>query len=205
MTIRQEQSQQKSAAVSRPRLRGTLAGLSLLAILAGCNQTDNSANLGVSSDAAATGDQPAAAQQQAAVIQGGCPQVFLRDGTAVYRKYAKGAKDDPEKLLFQATLADTTRRCVLNESQLVVTVMAQGRIVTGPAGTPGTVTMPIRVAATDGTQTLYSQLVQFEATIPADSGTGQFIFSHANIPLPGGSGNFTKLYMGFDEGPYNTK
>jgi len=203
MTIRQEQSQQKSAAALRPRLRGIFAGLSLLAVLAGCNQTDNSANLGVSSDA---GGQPAAtSQQQAAVIQGSCPQVFLRDGTAVYRKYAKGAKDDPGKLLFQATLADTTRRCVLNESQLVVTVMAQGRIVTGPAGTPGTVTMPVRVAATDGTQTLYSQLVQFEATIPADSGTGQFLFTHANIPLPGGAGSFTKLYVGFDEGPYNTK
>lgn len=202
MTIRQEQSQQRCAAVLRPRLRGTLAGLSLLAVLAGCSQTDKGADLGVSSDAAA-GGQPAATQS--AVIQGGCPQVYLRDGTAVYRKYAKGAKDDPDKLLFQATLADTTRRCVLNENQLVVTVMAQGRIVTGPAGTPGTVTMPIRVAASDGNQTLYSQLVQFEATIPADSGTGQFLFTHANIPLPGGSGNFSKLYMGFDEGPYNTK
>jgi hypothetical protein len=180
--------------------------LSLLAILAGCNQTDNSANLGVSSDAAATGGQPAATGQQAAVIQGSCPQVFLRDGTAVYRKFAKGAKkDDQDKLLFQATLVDTTRRCVLNESQLVITVMAQGRIVTGSAGAAGAVTMPIRVAATDGTQTLYSQLVQFEAAIPADSGTGQFLFTHAGIALPGGAGTFTKLYVGFDEGPYNTK
>ena len=180
-----------------------LAGISLLALLAGCNQTDNSANLGVSGEGAGAGQ--AAQQQQQAVIQGGCPQVFLRDGTAVYRTYAKGAKDDPDKLLFQATLADTTRRCVLTENQLQVTVMAQGRIVQGAADQAGTVTMPIRVAASDGSQTLYSQLIQFEATIPADSGTGQFVFTHPNIPLPGGSGNFTKLYMGFDEGPYNTK
>lgn len=176
-------------------------GISLLALAAGCSQTDNSANLGVD----AGGTQQAAGQQQAAVVQGACPQVYLREGTAVYRSYARGAKDDPERLQFQATLADTTRQCVLNESQLRVTVMAQGRLVTGPAGASGTVTVPIRVAATDGKTTLYSQLVQFPVTIPADGSATQFLFSHADVTLPGGAGNFTKLYLGFDEGPYNTK
>ena len=177
-----------------------LAGISLLAVLAGCNQTENAGNMGVTADSTQQ-----AQQQQAAVIQGSCPQIYLRDGTAVLRRSAKGAKDDPSKLLYQVTLADTTRRCVMNESQLQVTVMAQGRVVMGPAGTAGsTVKLPIRVAATDEKQTLYSQLVQFDATIPADTGSGQFIFTH-NLTLPGGSGNFTKLYMGFDEGPYNTK
>jgi hypothetical protein len=174
-------------------------GISLLAVVAGCNQTDNS-NMGVTSDP--SGVETAAQQQtQTAVVQGSCPQVYLRDGTAVLRRYAKGAKDDPQKLLFQATLADTTRRCVLNESQLTMTVMVQGRVVSGPAGSGGTVNVPIRVAASDGSTTLYSELVQF----PVNTEAGQFVFTQANVTIPGGSGGFTKVYVGFDEGPYNTK
>jgi hypothetical protein len=174
-------------------------GISLLAVVAGCNQTDN-ANMGVTTDP--SGVQTAHQQQTGtAVVQGACPQVYLRDGTAVLRRYAKGAKDDPQKLLYQVTLADTTRQCVLNENQLVVTVMVQGRVVEGPAGTGGTVNVPIRVAATDEKTTLYSELVQHSI----NTTTGQFVFTQANVALPGGSGGFTKVYVGFDEGPYNTK
>ena len=175
-------------------------GISLLAIAAGCTQTDKPADMGVTSDP--SGKETAAQQQtQTAVVQGSCPQVYLRDGTAVLRRYAKGAKDDPQSLVFQATLADTTRRCVLNESQLVMTGMVQGRVVTGPAGSGGTVNVPIRVAATDGKTTLYSELVQHTVNTEA----GQFVFTKGDVALPGGSGGFTKVYVGFDEGPYNTK
>ena len=176
------------------------AGLSLLAILAGCNQTDKPADLGITSDP--SGAQTATQQQTGtAVVQGSCPQVYLRDGTSVLRRYAKGSKDDPQNLSYQVTLADTTRQCVLNENQLVMTVMVQGRVVTGPAGSGGTANVPIRVAATDGKTTLYSELVQY----PVNTQAGQFIFTKGDVALPGGSGGFTKVYVGFDEGPYNTK
>lgn len=173
-----------------------LLGVTLLAIVTGCNQTDKTTDLGVSS-----GQQ--AASQQPAVIQGACPQVYLREGTAVHRTYAKGAKDDPQKLIYQATLAATTRQCVQTANELKVTVLAQGRIVSGPAGNPGAVTLPIRVAASDGENTLYSNLNKFSVTIPAE-GTAQFVFTEANVVIPGGAGSFAKIYVGFDEGPYNT-
>ena len=180
-------------------------GISLLAVVAGCNQTDKPADLGLSSDTAGTQASATAQQTQPAVVQGSCPQVFLRDGTAVLRRYAKGGKDDPSKLLYQVTLADSTRQCVLNENQLVMTIMVQGRIVTGPAGAAsGTVNVPIRVAASDGSNTLYTDLVQFPVTIPSD-GTAQFVFTKNNVAIPGGSGGFVRAYVGFDEGPYNTK
>jgi hypothetical protein len=127
-----------------------LLGVSLLAIVTGCSQTDKTTDLGVSS-----GQQ--AASQQPAVIQGACPQVYLREGTAVHRAYAKGAKDDPQKL-----------------------------------------------AASDGENTLYSNLNKFGVTIPAE-GTAQFVFTEADIVIPGGAGSYAKIYVGFDEGPYDTK
>ena len=192
----------KSACRGETHVIGTigrrLLGISLLAVVAGCSQTEKSADLGVSS-----GEKQQAASQQPAVIQGACPQVFLREGTAIHRAYAKGAKDDPQKVLYQATLAATTRQCVQTADSLKITVMVQGRIVSGPAGSPGAVNLPIRVAASDGEKTLYSNLSKFSVTIPPE-GTAQYVFTDANVVIPGGAGSYAKVYVGFDEGPYGT-
>ncbi|QRM54581.1 hypothetical protein [Sinorhizobium sp. BG8] len=178
-----------------------LAGLALLAALAGCSQTDKTDPLGTADNSA---QKTAAAEQQAPVIQGACPQLYLRDGTAVHVAYAKGAKNDPKQVLYQATLANTTRQCRLNEDQLTMTVMVQGRVVVGPAGKAGPVTLPIRVAAADEDKTLYSELRKLTVDVPED-GAAQFVFTDDQVAIPGGAGTFTKVYVGFDEGPYNTK
>ena len=169
-----------------------LLGISLLVVIAGCNKTDTGG--AIDAGGSATAPTPA-------VIQGACPQVYLLDGTANYRTYAKGVKDDPTKIVYQASLADTTRQCVQNESQLVMTVVVQGRVVSGPAGGAGTVNLPIRVAATDGKNTLYSELTQYPVDVQTGTGSAQFIFTKTNIALPGGAGDFAKIYVGFDEGP----
>jgi hypothetical protein len=174
------------------KISSRLLGISLLVVIAGCNKTDTGG--AIDAGGGATAPTPA-------VIQGTCPQVYLLDGTANYRTYAKGAKDDPTKIVYQASLADTTRQCVQNESQLVMTVVVQGRVVSGPAGGAGSVNLPIRVAATDGKNTLYSELTQYPVEVPAGVGTSQFIFTKTNVALPGGAGDFAKVYVGFDEGP----
>lgn len=168
-----------------------ILAISLLAIVAGCNKTDSGGAIDAGGSAAAP---------TPAVVQGSCPQVFLLDGTAVYRTYAKGAKDDPTKLAYQASLADTTRQCVQSNNALTMTVVVQGRVIAGPAGGPGTVNLPIRVASSDGNTTLYSELTQFPVQVTND-GAAQFIFTKANVTIPGGAGNFAKVYVGFDEGP----
>ena len=178
------------------KVSSRLFAISLLALAAGCNKTDTGGAIDAGGSAAAP---------TPAVIQGTCPQVYLLDGTAAYRTYAKGAKDDPTQIVFQASLADTTRQCVQSDSQLVMTVVVQGRVVSGPAGGPGTVNLPIRVAATDGEKTLYSELTQFPVEIAAGAGASQFIFTKADIALPGGAGDFAKVYIGFDEGPASGK
>lgn len=178
------------------KVSSRVLGISLLLIAAGCNKTDTGGAIDAGGSAAAP---------TPAVIQGACPQVFLLDGTAVHTSYAKGAKDDPSQVIYQATLVDTTRQCVQNESQLVVTVVVQGRVVAGPAGGASSVNLPIRVAATDGENTLYSELTQYPVAMQPGAGAAQFIFTKANIALPGGAGSFAKIYVGFDDGPQGKK
>ncbi len=66
-------------------------------------------------------------------------------------------------------------------------------------------TLPIRVAATDGEKTLYSELTQYPVEVPAGSATTQFVFTKADVTLPAGAGAEAKVFVGFDEGPYRAK
>lgn len=181
--------------MSGSRSRHLLA-MSVLLAIAGCNKTQTGG--AIETGGSANASTPA-------VIQAACPPVTLRDGTASYRTYAKGGKDDPTKVVYQASLADTTRQCVQSEDALKVTVVAQGRVVAGPAGGPGKLTMPIRVAATDGEKTLYSELTQYPVEVPPGSTNTQFVFTKADVTLPAGAGAEAKIFIGFDEGPYRTK
>ena len=175
--------------------RGLIAA-SLLAALAGCNTSEKPLDGTVTPATTEVTPPPGTP-----VVEGSCPQVFLRDGTAYLRTYAKGGNNDPTKVVFQASLAETSRSCTMTESNLVIKVVAQGRLVTGPMGQAGALTMPIRVAVTDGTATLFSELVQFKAEIPPGSSSTQFVFTKDNIAIPGGAGKLAKVYLGFDEGP----
>lgn len=183
-----------------------MLSLGLLAGLAACSSTDTGGMFSSVKKSDTAGNDP-----KMVVMQGACPQVYLREGTAVYTQYAKGVKKnvqglaDPNKLVIQATLDATTRQCRQTDQGLVVTVVVRGRVITGPEGKDGTYSLPIRVAATDGDQTLYSELTPFEVTIPPGQGNAQFIFTKDNVVLNASAGSLTRLFAGIDEGPYNTK
>lgn len=172
--------------------RGFLT-LSLVAALSGCNSA--SQGLDMSSNAAN-------AQPVQAVVQAYCPQVVMRDQDAVYRSYARGGQDNQDKLLFQASFNESTRQCTANETTMTINLIAQGRVVQGPAGTPGSVTLPVLVEVVDGDNVLYSQKVAFPVEVPV--GGTQFIFSKADVQIPNGAGGasrFTRVRLGFDSGP----
>lgn len=168
-----------------------IAAFAGLLALAGCNTPDT----GGAIDAGAS-----AASATPAVIQAKCPQVFMRDATSVYRTYAKGAKDDPTQIIYQASLVDSTRQCVQSDTTLTVNVVVQGRVTTGPAGGPGTINLPIRVTASDENNTLFSEVTQLPVTVQAGTGAQQFIFTKS-APINGGAGDFAKVYVGFDTAP----
>ncbi|MFB9950296.1 PilZ domain-containing protein [Rhizobium puerariae] len=171
--------------------RGLLA-VSLVAVLASCNSSSSPEGLA-----------PAASAQQAAtpVVQAYCPQVVMLEQNAVHKVYARGGQDNPEKLLYQASFNDVTRQCTANETTLTINVVAQGRIVQGPAGTPGKVTLPVLVEVVDGDKVIYSQKVAFPLDMPA--GGTQFIFNKPDVQIPnaqGGASRFTRVRLGFDIG-----
>lgn len=166
-------------------------------ILAGCNSTETSKTLDVAAqqDAAAT----------PAIIQGKCPRVSLRDGTSFYRAYTRGGDGDPAKITYQASLSDATRSCTASGDELVVNVVAAGRLVAGPQGKAGNITLPVRVAVVDKVtrSVLYSELTQTPVVLSGSNLTAQFVFADPNVRIPAGAGGETDIYVGFDTGPKN--
>ena len=132
-------------------------------------------------------------------LRGYCPAVTLREGTASITSYAKGGEGDPAKLLYQASIADVTRSCKRENGMLNITVAIAGRVVPGPGGSPGTITMPIRIAMIQGDNVLYSQLHKHQVAVGAAA--TQFIFSDAGLSIPEPTERTIRIYAGYDEGP----
>ncbi|AHG44372.1 hypothetical protein RLEG12_14515 [Rhizobium leguminosarum bv. trifolii CB782] len=202
-----------------------IVSASVLALLTGCNslgiggdsksaapaQANGTAQImplapaNPSSNNPSIGTAKTAQGAVAPVVQGACPQIFMRDQDAIFRTYAKGKKDDPQQIVFQASFGDYTRQCTLNETNLTMTVVAQLRLITGPAGNPGAVTLPIRVTIVDGETVLYSEVTKFPTEIPAGAPGTQVIFRKDGIKMPVGAGALVRVNIGFDTQPAKTK
>ncbi|KQV68144.1 hypothetical protein ASC90_10875 [Rhizobium sp. Root1220] len=153
-----------------------------------------------SSNNASIGTATTASGATAPVVQGACPQIYMKDAEAIFRSYAGGAKTgDAEKLAYQASIGAYTRQCTLNETNLTMTVVAQLRVLAGPTGKTGKVTLPIRITVLDGEDALYSEVTNFPADVSSDVAT-QVLFRKDGIKLPVGSGGLVRVNIGFDQG-----
>lgn len=172
------------------------------ALIAGCTSADPRAVLSPNRS-----DQPAAIDTalDSTVVQGACPAVLLREGTAYYTTYAKGGNGDPAKVIHQASISDTTRQCRVSGDQMIVTVVVSGRVVGGPQAKTGEVSLPLRVAVLDDETVLYSELQKHPVAIVEGGPAEQFIYTNASVQFPVSASRSAKIYAGFDPGPYNTK
>jgi hypothetical protein len=131
----------------------------------------------------------------APVVQGACPQIYMKDAEAIFSSYAGGARTgDAQKLAYQASIGNYTRQCTLT-----MTVVAQLRVLAGPAGNSGKVTLPVRITVLDGEDALYSEVTNFQAEVSSTAAT-QVLFRKDGIRLPVGSGALVRVNIGFDQG-----
>lgn len=174
------------------------AALATCAVLAGCTAADTAKVLNPNGGTAID------SVTQAPIVQGFCPEVRLREGTAYFRTYARGGEGDPEKVIHQASITETTRQCRTDGTTMTMTVQATGRVLAGPAGGPGGVVLPVRVVVMAGDEVLYSELQKQTVTLPQGEPTTQFLFTNSKVAFPAASSRAVKIWVGFDPGPYAT-
>jgi hypothetical protein len=182
-----------------------LAGFALAGFImaaAGCQSGDAGGVLGLGGSKQEK--QPEEGKILASELLAYCPKVTLKEDTGFINKYVKGGEEDPAKLSYQASISEVTRSCSRAGGMLTMNVAVAGRVVPGPAGVPGAVTLPIRIVVTHGEEVQYSQLHNYQ--VAAGNGqVQQFVFNDPAVTVPNPTDQGIQVFAGFDAGPPKKK
>jgi hypothetical protein len=133
-----------------------------------------------------------------------CPGVDIRQGASTLGISAPGAEATAMNTRYQVSIGQTARECAALGGVMTMKVGVQGRVLLGPAGGPGRVDVPLRVAVVqEGTNP--KAIVSKFYRIAVDVAPGQTAvpFTHVEqdltfpMPSPSALDNYV-VYVGFD-------
>jgi hypothetical protein len=136
-----------------------------------------------------------------------CPDVQIRYGASTLMIGNKPGQGEPAALdvRYQGNILRTARECHLAGNIMTMKVGIEGRIITGPAGGPGNVDVPLRIAVVqEGTnqKTILSKFARETVTI--NNAVDRVTFTHIDpdisFPLPVPITDISRyiVYVGFD-------
>ena len=185
-----------------------LLGLTL--ILSGCggNLLGSSTNIFGSSKATTTSSDSAAGVGSAdANADIDCPSVDVRLGAATLMIGSKPGDGEPAAmdLRYQGSIIRTARECKVTGGVMTMKVGIEGRVITGPAGGPGTIEVPLRLAVVKegvAPKPILSKFVRIPVTITG--AIDRVTFTHVDpevtfpMPVPAADIDSYIVYVGFD-------
>jgi hypothetical protein len=133
-----------------------------------------------------------------------CPDVQIRQGASTYSQSAQDNGSAALSTRFQASFVRFARECALHGANVTLKVGVEGRVILGPAGTPGEVTLPVRLAVVKegiNPQTIWTKF--YEVPVTLAPGQENVTFTHVEedmtFPMPPGN-QFDQyvIYAGFD-------
>ncbi len=113
-----------------------------------------------------------------------CPTVDVRQGASTIQITATGNGADAGGLRYQVTIARTARECAVVGSTVAIKVGVQGRIILGPAGAPGQIDVPLRLAVVqEGMQpkTIWTRLNKVAVAVPPGQTSVPFAYVEENF------------------------
>jgi hypothetical protein len=137
-----------------------------------------------------------------------CPEVKVRTGAAtlmVGNNPRATGEPSPLDVRYQGSIVNTARECHLNAGILTVKVGVEGRVITGPAGGPGSLTVPLRIAVVHegiAPKTVVSKFASIPVTIA--NAVDRVTFTHVDpdvsfpMPRPASVLDSYVVYVGFD-------
>jgi len=132
-----------------------------------------------------------------------CPEIAILDGTSDDRVYAPGDDQSNASVRYQFSIGDVARDCAISGGQISLKVGVSGRILLGPAGSPGTFAAPIRVAVIrrSDEEPVLSKLYQVPTNIAPGQTESPFTLVTDPLSVPVTGKHFKEDYMikvGFD-------
>jgi hypothetical protein len=192
---------------------GVAAFLTLGLVLSDCGSSGNSNLFGSSpldlfnsSSKVSTGDATSGAT--AAIDPNlDCPEVTVRIGASTLLIGSKPGQGEPNPLdvRYQGSIIRTARECHVNAGIVTMKVGIEGRVITGPAGTPGAVDVPLRIAVVQegpNPKTIVSKFARETVTVAnaVDRVTFTHIDPDVSFPAPQPPSVIDRyvVYVGFD-------
>jgi hypothetical protein len=134
-----------------------------------------------------------------------CPEITVRPGAATLALNKNSAGEATAMdLRYQGTLVRFARDCKPAAGIMTMKIGIEGRVIVGPAGGPGQVEMPVRLAVVQegpSPKTVLSKLARISVTVGSD---GSVDFTHIDpdvafpLPRPIAALDQYVVYVGFD-------
>lgn len=132
-----------------------------------------------------------------------CPKMEIVSGNAYYAVYPGNAVPEPNNVQFQARLDRTARECRFLSDQVAIKFGFSGRLLLGPKGAPGSVTLPLTVSfAGKGDKVVWSKDYQVPVSIAPGEESKQFVHIADDLVYqfrPGEDPEVFRLYVSFKE------
>jgi hypothetical protein len=133
----------------------------------------------------------------------GCPRfnVWAREGYVTI--YEPGRVGDGLAVMHRGEITQTARECHIEPGRITVKYGFSGRVLLGPKGKSGRVTLPLNVFVTDAKrERLVNDKVQVDVDIALEKPIGYFsLVRTMTFPMPEGSRPVEfEVFVGFDRG-----
>jgi hypothetical protein len=133
-----------------------------------------------------------------------CPGVEIRQGASTFQQSAADNGSVALSLRYQANFIRFARECALRAGNVVMKVGVEGRVILGPAGAPGPLTLPVRLAVVkEGLEpkTIWTKFYMVPVEMPP--GQPNVLFTHVEEDMsfpnpPGDDLDKYVVYVGFD-------
>jgi hypothetical protein len=202
----------------------TAAALAAALALGGCGMSSVTSGLGTSIfGGGSSGAEPTGVSEQDLIAaakaggdsapqfsggdaQPGCPRFLTWPRDSHLTIYETGRVGDGLAIMHRGEITKTARECTINGTQVTVKYGFSGRILLGPRGQSGPISMPINVFVTDAKrERLTTDKLRVDATVAVENPIGYFSAVRTvtfDVPEGARPGEF-EVYVGFDRNTPN--
>lgn len=154
--------------------------------------------------AAKTADAGATGSTAVGEVAHGCPRMVVASRDNNITLYEPGRAGDGLAIMHRGEITKTARECQVEPGRVTVKYGFSGRVLLGPRGKPGNVTLPVNVTVTDAKRAAVStEQMKVAVDVGSDKPIGYFsAVQTVTFAVPEGSrpGEF-ELTVGFDNNP----